>query len=256
MPGRTLLTVIAVLALSVSVGPPAIAGPEPLPSGTDVDYQLGGNARPPDHVGIVVRDRNARPARGRYNVCYVNGFQTQPDERRVWRSRMGLVLHDGGRPVVDEAWGEWLLDIRTRAKRARLAAIVGRWTQRCAADGFDAVEYDNLDSFTRSHRLITRGHAIAFARLLVRAAHRSDLAVGQKNMAGFDGTKIGFDFAVAEECARWRECGRYVASYGDQVLAIEYRARDFQRACAAYGDRWPIVLRDLNLSPHGRHEWC
>ena len=117
----------------------------------------------------MVRDRNASsPAPGRYNICYVNGFQTQPDERGFWKRRMGLVLHDGGRPVVDEAWGEWLLDVRTPAKRARLAQIVGRWTRGCAADGFDAVEFDNLDSFTRSHRLITRRQALSFARLLAR----------------------------------------------------------------------------------------
>ena len=166
------------------------------------------------------------------------------------------MLHDDGRPVVDEAWGEWLLDITTGAKRARLARIVGRWTKQCAADGFAAVEYDNLDSFSRSHGLVERTQAIAFARLLVRAAHRNDLAVGQKNLAGYDGTRIGFDFAVAEECGRWRECGRYVSAYGDQVLAIEYHARDFRRACAAYGDLLPIVLRDLDLSPGGVHQWC
>jgi hypothetical protein len=244
---------IAVLTLLWS-GPAGAV--EPLPSGTDVDYQLGGSTRPADNVGIVVRDRTAGPAAGRYNVCYVNGFQTQPDERRFWTTRMGLVLHDDGRPVVDEAWGEWLLDIRTSAKRARLAQVVGRWIRGCATDGFAAVELDNLDSFSRSHRLIERADAVAFARLLVRAAHRHGLAAGQKNLAGFDGTKVGFDFAVAEECGRWRECGSYVRSYGDQVLAIEYRARDFRRACAAYGDRLPIVLRDLNLSPGGVHQWC
>ena len=61
----------------------------------------------------------------------------------------------------------------------------------------------------------------------MRAAHRAGLSVGQKNLAGLDGTRIGFDFAVAEECGRYRECRRYLAAYGDQVLAIEYRARDF-----------------------------
>lgn len=229
---------------------------EPLPTGTDVDYQLGGASRPADNVGIVVRDRNARPAAGRYSVCYVNGFQTQPDERRFWRHRMGLVLRRGGRPVVDEAWGEWLLDIRTRAKRARLARIVEQWTKGCARDGFDAVEYDNLDSFSRSHGMVRRRHAIAFARLLVRGAHRAGLAAGQKNMAGYDGTKIGFDFVVAESCGRWDECGRYVSSYGDQVLAVEYRARDFRVACREIGPRVPVVLRDLGLRPGGVRRWC
>ena len=38
----------------------------------------------------------------------------------------------------------------------KLAGIVGRWIAGCADDGFDAVELDNLDSFTRSRQLIER----------------------------------------------------------------------------------------------------
>ncbi len=108
---------------------------EPLPVGTNVDYQLGGVRPVPTHVGIVARDRRAPPIPRRYNVCYVNGFQTQSDERGFWRPRMGLVLHRGGRPVVDSAWGEWLLDIRTPAKRKRLTGIMRSWTRTCAARG-------------------------------------------------------------------------------------------------------------------------
>ena len=249
-----LLTVLLVGLLLPLAGPASAR--EPLPSGSDVDYQLGGTAPPPARVGIVVRDRTARPVPGRYNVCYVNGFQTQPDARRFWRARWSLVLKDGGRPVVDEDWGEWLLDVRTRAKRVRLARIVGRWIAGCARDGYDAVELDNLDSFTRSGRRLSRGQAIAYARLLVRAGHRAGLSVGQKNLAGFDGTRIGFDFAVAEECGRYRECRRHVAAYGDQVLAVEYRARDFRRTCRQVGARVPVVLRDRDLSPGGLHRWC
>ena len=199
------------------------AAPTPLPVGTDVDYQLGGNRPVPDNVGIVVRDREAEPAAERYNVCYVNGFQTQPNEKSFWRQHRGLVLKRKGKLVVDSAWGEWLLDLRTPRKRQHLAKIVGKWAAGCAADGFDAVEFDNLDSFTRSHRLLTRQQAIAYAHLLVRKAHRAGLAVGQKNLAGFDGTTIGFDFAVAEECGRWHECSSYTESYGDRVLSVEYR---------------------------------
>jgi len=244
------------VVLSLALAAPAAADVDPLPVNTDVDYQLGGAKAMPPHVGILVRDRRATAASGRYNVCYVNGFQTQPDERRFWKKRMRLVLKRDGRPVVDEAWGEWLLDIRTKAKRRALAGIIGRWTDRCADDGFAAVEYDNLDSFTRSHRLLERRDAIAFARLLVRRAHAADLAVGQKNLAGFDGSGIGFDFAVAEECARYRECQRYVASYGRRVLVIEYRKRDFRRACRTYADKLAIVLRDRDLKRSGVRRWC
>ncbi|MBC9733154.1 endo alpha-1,4 polygalactosaminidase [Nocardioides marmotae] len=236
-------------------GTPAAADVEPLPVGTHADYQLGGVRSVPSSVGIVVRDRRAEPA-GRYDVCYVNAFQTQPDERRSWRGRRHLVLRHEGRPVRDEAWGEWLLDLRTPAKRRALARIVGRWVDRCAADGFEAVEYDNLDSFTRSRGLLTRRQALAYARLLVAEAHEAGLAAGQKNLAGLDGTRLGFDFAVAEECARYRECGAYAAVYGRRVVAVEYRRQDFRRACRHWGARLPVVLRDRAVSPTGVRRLC
>lgn len=254
---RVPLGILAVLLVAAVTAGPAYGDPPPIPSGTDVDYQLGGAwDGVPDHVGIVDRDRKDAPLADRYNVCYVNGFQTQPDEKRFWRHHWRLVLKDHGKPVVDSAWGEWLLDVRTRADRRALARIVGRWTAGCAADGYDAVEFDNLDSFTRSHHLLRRRQALTYARLLVRKAHAEGLAAGQKNLAGFDGTTIGYDFAVAEECGRWHECGSYHASYGDQVLAIEYRKKDFRATCKAYGDQWPVVRRNLALTPGGVHAWC
>ncbi len=228
-----------------------------LPTGTDVDYQLGGAADPPANVGIVVRDRHDPPAPGLFNVCYVNGFQTQPDEKRFWARHPGLVLRDAdGRPVVDEAWHERLLDLRTAAKRKALARIVGRWVRGCANDGYAAVEFDNLDSFTRSDGLLSRRQAIQYAALLVGQAHRHGLAAGQKNLAGFDGTAIGYDFAVAEECGRYDECQRYVDDFGDQVLMIEYRVEDFSETCTAYGATHAVELRDRDLTPSGVHGWC
>jgi hypothetical protein len=253
---RRAALLLVLVGLLAALAAPSYADVEPLPSGTDVDYQLGGPKQLPAHVGIVVRDRTEKPAAGRYNVCYVNGFQTQPDAKRFWRRHWALVLKRDGRPVVDEAWGEWLLDLRTPRQRKAIARMVGRWTAGCAADGFDAVEYDNLDSFTRSHRLLKRRHAVALARLLVRRAHAEGLAAGQKNLAGYDGTAVGFDFAVSEECARYAECGDYVDHYGDRVLMIEYRAKDFRRACRQHGDDVAVVLRDRALSRNGVHAWC
>lgn len=251
---RRVLLALTAVALLATGGPAAAV--EPPPTGTDVDYQLGGVRPVPEGVGIVVRDRTAAPLAGRYNVCYVNGFQTQPDALGWWRRHSDLVLRRAGDPVVDDAWGEWLLDTRTRSKRQRLAGIVGRWTRGCARAGYDAVEYDNLDAFTRSGGLITRRQAVAYARLLVRGAHRVGLAAGQKNLAGFDGTRVGFDFAVAEECGRYRECDAYTDAYGDHVLAIEYRRADFDHTCQEYGERLAVVLRDRALSPGGRRAWC
>jgi hypothetical protein len=119
----------------------------------------------------------------------------------------------------------------------------------CAAKGFRAVEYDNLDSWTRFPRApFGRRDTIAYARRLVRAAHRSGLAAAQKNTLELDGPRLGFDFAVAEECGRWRECRRYRRLYGDHVLAIEYRRRDMRRTCRVFDS---VVLRDRDVSPAG-----
>jgi hypothetical protein len=242
--------------LLLGAAAPAVARTN-LPIGTNADYQLGGDAAVPAGVGIVVRDRHSYPLPGHYNVCYVNGFQTQQDEARFWRTKHPrLVLRHHGRPVVDSAWGEWLLDLRTKQKRQKLARIVGTWTKGCATRGFDAVEYDNLDSFTRSHGLLKKRQAVAFARLLVARAHAVGLAAGQKNLAGYDGRRVGYDFAVSEECGRYRECSSYTKFFGRRVIAIEYRRQDFDWTCSHYGAALPVVLRDLDLTPGGVHDYC
>jgi Glycoside-hydrolase family GH114 len=248
-------TVLLSMLMLLAVAAPAAARTN-LPVGTNADYQLGGDASAPPGVGIVERDRTSRPLAGHYNICYVNGFQTQTDEQPFWKKHPRLILRRHGHRVVDSAWGEWLLDVRTKKKRQRLARIVGAWTQGCKAQGFDAVEYDNLDSFTRSRGLIKQRQSVAYARLLVARAHADGLAAGQKNLAGFDGRRVGYDFAIAEECGRYRECGDYTKFFGRRVIVVEYRRTDFDWTCTHYGASLPIELRDLDLTPGGVHDWC
>jgi hypothetical protein len=257
----TVRALLLALALLFAAPPPTAmaagaAGVTLPPVGVDWDYQLGGARPVPAHVGIVERDRHATPVAGTYNICYVNGFQTQVDEKTFWHRHWSLVLKRDGKPVVDSVWGEWLLDLRTSAKRAALAKIMGRWTARCARDGFDAVEYDNQDSFTRSHHLLTSRDANTYSRRLVARAHDAGLAAAQKNRAQWDGRSVGFDFAVAEQCGQYHECGAYVAHYGRHVLAVEYDDRSFARACARWGDRIAVVRRDVELTRHGLRGWC
>jgi hypothetical protein len=253
---RAVLLVL-LLGLLALAAPPAYAGSASLPpNGTDWDYQLGGARPVPADVGIVERDRHASPVAGRYNVCYVNGFQTQVEQRKFWRRHRRLLLEHDGKPVVDSVWGEWLLDTRSPAKRRALARIVGRWTDRCAKDGFDAVEFDNLDSFSRSLHLLSRADNRKYAALLVARAHAAGIAAAQKNWAEWDGTSVGYDFAVAEQCGQYRECGRYVDHYGRHVLAVEYHDRAFHRACRRWGDRIAVVRRDIDLTRHGVRRWC
>jgi hypothetical protein len=239
---------------SATSQPEAGAAPRlpPVPAG--FDYQLGGAYAPPAGVKIVARDRTASPAPSLYNICYVNGFQSQPDEADFWlKQQPDLVLRDtSGKPVIDPDWDEMLLDITSADKRARLAAIVGGWIAGCAKAGFDAVEIDNLDTYTRSNKRIREDDAVAFVKLLSAAAHAEGLAIAQKNSAEIVARRaeMGTDFAVSEECNRYSECQMYTAGYGAQVLVIEYRRADFETGCSRY-PQLSIVLRDLQLSPPG-----
>lgn len=220
------------------------------PPGVLIDYQLGGAYDAPAGVELVFRDRLAAPARGLYNVCYVNGYQTQPNEQQWWLDEHpDLLLRDGeGEPIIDPDWDEILLDITTEEKRLQLAEVVGGWIEQCAADGFDAVEIDNLDTYSRSDGMISQDDAVAYMMLLSESAHDSGMPIAQKNSAEIvdRAAEMGTDFAVAEECNRWDECGVYQSVYGDSVFIIEYRDQDFEQGCVDY-PALSLVRRDLNL---------
>jgi hypothetical protein len=254
--GATLTALAAVAAAVVLGRASADAATVALPpANAKADYQLGGAYPPPSGVRVVSRDRTARPAPGLYNICYVNAFQTQPDDADWWKKyHNDLLLKDSsGDYVIDGDWNEMLLDVRTAAKRTALASIVGGWIDGCSASGFKAVEPDNLDSYTRSEGLMTKSQAMAFAKLLIGRAHARNLAIAQKNTAelGDAGRAAGFDFAVAEECGHWDECDSYTDPYGDHVIVIEYTRSDFNKACGQWGASLSVILRDRNVTPPG-----
>jgi len=236
-------------APTTSASPTPAAPRLPQPN-AGFDYQLGGAYPPPSGVTVVSRDRTAAPAPGLFNICYVNGFQVQSGEVDFWKDdHPDLMLTDAkGELVIDPDWDEYMLDPRTPAQRSALAGVIGDWIAGCAAAGFDAVEIDNLDTFTRSNGLISEDDAVAQVRLFADAAHANGLAIAQKNSAEIVGRRdeMDTDFAVAEECDRYSECDVYTGAYGDHVLVIEYRRRDFDKGCAGYPNL-SIVLRDLDL---------
>lgn len=239
-------------------------GPELPPAGAAFDYQLGGDYPPPDGVEVVARDRTAAPAGAGYDICYVNGFQTQPDASAEWRAEHPeLLVHLDGEPLADPDWpDEYLFDASTDAKRAEILGIVGPWIEDCAREGYDAVEIDNLDSFTRSGGAFDVEAATALAREYARVAHDVGLAIGQKNAAehAVRMRSAGFDFAVTESCLVYDECSAYTDVY-DVVLDIEYTDElgedAFADACDRLdeGDRpSSMILRDPLLLPAGEPE--
>jgi hypothetical protein len=227
-------------------------GPRLPPTNGNLDYQLGGSYAPAKGVQVVSRDRTAKPANGLYNICYVNGFQVQPGEEQNWDAE--LFLHDSqGKLVIDTDWNEVVLDISTEDKRTRIAQVVNAWIRQCAVDGFDAVEVDNLDTYSRFKGL-KASDAVALVALYAQAAHQNGLAIGQKNAAELAARKadMGTDFVVAEECNSYDECETYTAVYAGYVLMIEYEADAFAKGCQQFGASYGIVLRDVDLRPVGQ----
>ncbi|WP_125100492.1 endo alpha-1,4 polygalactosaminidase [Leucobacter chromiireducens] len=230
------------------------------PAGGTPDYQLGGASEPAPGVTIVARDRSAAPAPGIYSICYVNGFQTQPGELADWPAE--TLLHDAsGEAVRDPAWpDEVLLDTRTAATRAAIHERVAPWIEECAEAGYDAVEFDNLDTYTRSAGALSRADAVELAAAFVATAHAAGLAAGQKNAADdaeLMRSQAGFDFAVTEECLAFAECGRFTEQYGDHVIDIEYTdelPRPFAEMCADPAAPRSLVLRDRDLTVPGSPE--
>lgn len=204
---------------------------------------------------VLTRDSTGDPAEGIYSICYVNGFQTQPGV--TWPDP--LIVHtSGGEPLVDPGWpDENLIDTSSAAKRTAAADRQAKTIGRCAAKGFRAVEFDNLDSWTRSQGRLSRSDAIAFAKLLVAQAHEQGLAASQKNatdLARIGKRSIGFDFVTSEECDQFRECEAYAKVYGDHVLNIEYDGElrgSFAAICRRSTTPRQTVLRDRDLVAPG-----
>ena len=268
---RVSAVALLLMAAACATGSPApeqrspvvASGTSRIPDAGTFDYQLGGASEVPPGARIVVRDASATPAPGVVSICYVNAFQTQPGESEQWLSdHPELVLHVDGAPLEDPDWpDELLLDTSTPEKREAIVQILGEQVGTCADKGFDAVEPDNLDSYTRSHGLLTEADNLALSTLLVQRAHAAGLAIAQKNTVelGGRGKAAGFDLAVAEDCAEYDECGDYTAVYGRQVIEIVYDdAPDFEElletSCADHGrgdDSIPVVGRDRPLSLPG-----
>jgi hypothetical protein len=80
-PGRTTHGPSRSAAPSATASATAPSGVRLSPRHTGFDYQIGGAHTPPSGVRVVSRDRSSAPAPGLYNICYVNAFHAQPEER-------------------------------------------------------------------------------------------------------------------------------------------------------------------------------
>jgi hypothetical protein len=123
-----------------------------------------------------------------------------------------------------EGWpGEKWLDIR---RWDLLEPVLTERFKTCKSKGFEAVEPDNVDGYSNQSGFpLTAGDQLAYNRHVADLAHRMNLAVGLKNDVEQAATLApAFDFAVNEECARYKECDelRVFTATGKPVFNVEY----------------------------------
>jgi len=120
--------------------------------------------------------------------------------------------------------GERWLDIR--ATGVLLPIIDGR-VAKCAAAGFDAVDFDNVDGYENDTGFpLTAAEQLTFNEDLAAIAHADGLSVGLKNDTGQLGQlESTFDFAINEQCAKYSECNLYNGwtAARKAVVEVEYR---------------------------------
>jgi hypothetical protein len=104
------------------------------------------------------------------------------------------------------------------------------------ADGFDGVEFDNVDAWQNNTGLtITSDTQLQFDTQLANLAHNSGLTVALKNdtdqiCAQGSGSTCGgltrwFDYTINEQCQQFRECSKLdpFLSAGKAVFQVEYK---------------------------------
>lgn len=120
--------------------------------------------------------------------------------------------------------------------------MVGARVQRCAAAGFDGVEFDVVDAWAQ--RSAVTGWEISYAtqldydQQLANLAHAQGLTVALKNDLGQLADLMPYyDYAINEQCFQFAECDNnpppgypaWVAA-GKAVFTVEYR-RSPRRFC-------------------------
>lgn len=155
---------------------------------------------------------------GRAVVCYLSAGSWES-----WRPDAG----DFPSSVKGDSnsWpGERWLDIR---KLRVLGPIMQARLDRCAAKGFDGVEFDNVDGYqNRSGFPLTGDDQLRYNVFLANQAHRRGMSAVLKNDLGQVRDLLPyFDVALNEQCFQYDECNRLrpFVSAGKAVFTVEYR---------------------------------
>jgi hypothetical protein len=216
---------------------PASGGPCVRPNVYDLDlYATNG-------VTLNTAAVAAVHALGAHAVCYVDAG-TWEDFRPDAGAYPASVKGD------PNGWpGERWLDIRATSV---LLPIINARVAKCAAAGFDAVDFDNVDGYQNKTGFpLTAAEQLTFNEDLAALAHAHGLSVGLKN----DPAQLGplesvFNFAINEQCAKYNECDAYDGwtAAGKAVVEVEYGIKPARFCPSAALHRRDAIEKSLALT--------
>jgi len=125
---------------------------------------------------------------------------------------------------------EYMLNLNNDKGQADfIRQMVAARTDRVAANGFDAVEYDVLANYeNRSGFTITYATQASFNISLATIAHTHFLSVPLKSdvdQATDSTIESAFDFVIDEQCNQYSQCGNYSSwqAAGKSIFNVEYK---------------------------------
>ncbi|MFJ2158090.1 endo alpha-1,4 polygalactosaminidase [Streptomyces sp. NPDC087856] len=195
-------------------------------------------------------------ASGAKAICYVDGGtweQWRPDAAAFPASLLGNGVAGGpdGQPWPGEKW----FDIRNTSV---LLPLIDARVAKCQNAGFDAVEFDNVDSYRNNPGFpVTAANQLTYNKGLAGLAHNHNLSVALKNDLDQVPDLVGsFDFAINESCQEYNECNTLAPflNAGKAVFQIEYSddgssAGGTCPAANSAGRAAIIKTLDLNATP-------
>ena len=210
---------------------PFTGGAAVSPSVFDVDLLMDpvcapGGSTDVDNTGAV----QALHALGAKAICYVDAGTDEPfrpDHQAYVDFDTGCGGCLRGKPVSGFRDERWLNIGDAQGQRTFILGQVGARLDRCKADGFDAVEFDNVEGYAN-----TTGFALAetdqlvFNTSLANLAHARGLTAALKNDLGQVPALLPyFDMAVNEQCQEFDECDALAPfiGAGKAVFQVEYQ---------------------------------
>ena len=218
-------------------------------------YQVSGTLQSPSaavyDIDMFENDSNsiqALKAAGHKVICNISAgtFEaSRPDASSFSSSDLGKSV--GG----SERW----LDTRSPSVRSIMVARL----DLAKSKGCDGVDLDNVDAYSNNSGFpLTSATQIDYNQFLAFAAHDRHLIVALKNAVDLVSSLVNvFDFAIAEQCFQFSECGKYqpFVNQGKALLAAEYTGFSTAQCSAAKGSS--ISLAYFNDTLDGtRYEPC